>query len=82
MAILEIGGGSAGQGGTLGKGTVGAPRRVRVGVGAGGRVAGALSEDVRRSRLRGRSLVQVGENCHASILEYQFMVIYSHEFKI
>lgn len=54
MAIPEgRGKGSMERGGTFSKGTVEAPLMVRADVGAGDKDAGALSEHVHRSRLRG-----------------------------
>ena len=53
----EKGEGSVEQGGTVGKGTVGAPKRVWVDVGSGDRDAGALSKVVHCGGLQGRSLV-------------------------
>ena len=41
-------------------------------LGGGGRDAGALPGVVHRSRLRGRSLVQVGEKCNTSTPRYKF----------
>ena len=58
------------HGDTFGKGTMGTSEGIRVDMGAGGKDARALPDIVYSSGLRGRSLVQVGENCNALIHRY------------
>ena len=60
------------QGSTFIKGKMGASEEIRVDLGAAARDARALSEVVHRSRLRGQSLVQVGENCNIPTPMYEF----------
>ena len=67
--------GSTEQGNTSGVGSVATSEGIGDDLGAGKRNAGATSGVIRRMRLRGRSLVLVGESCNSPDSQVLFILI-------